>query len=762
MAHTLEINGTQYTPIEQVPLPERLPVSGAHSQPLLTLKDNDLFLITDLLGNISGFDDDDANSSLGLFCQDTRFLSRLELQIEQQAPILLSSDAQSGFALTALCANPHIGDRIPAEMVGIQRDIVLNGGLFEELTLTNYSTQPVRFELSLSFNADFVDLFEIRGRQRPQRGQVMWSSANERNGSVLTRGRGHSSNGNHAEGSSAGPVALTKTLTLAYQGMDRSLRESKIEFCWQQPHKIEGTTAIWHLHLDSHTPYRLGYRLQPLIDGSAASTVNLPMTLAQARSSETMEEQHWQHRITCIRSDSRSFNRLIEQAEQDIYLLRQTFGIRQALSAGVPWFSTLFGRDSIIAAYQTLILDPTIARETLEILADYQGTTVDDWRDEEPGKILHELRLGEMARCDEIPHTPYYGTVDATPLWLILYADYFDWTHDRPTLTRLWDNALAAMNWMDRNMDATGYLRYERRSPEGLVNQGWKDSDDCIVDEDGQLASTPIALCEAQAYAYGAKVRLSSMARLQQRPDLAEQWQTEAKALKQRFNQDFWMPDAGYYALALDGEGRQIKSITSNPGHCLSMGIVPEDRIQSVAERLQAPDMFSGWGIRTLSSQSPAYNPMGYHIGSVWPHDNGLIAMGLRSLGFTDQSLEIAQGIIDMIAEQPWHRPPELFCGYDRIPNQRPIRYPVACSPQAWASGTLFQFLQIMGNLVPHAPENEVLISTPKLPQFINQLSLHHLQIGNTILDLEFERSGDATACRVVKKRGNLRVVIEA
>jgi glycogen debranching enzyme len=475
-----------------------------------------------------------------------------------------------------------------------------------------------------------------------------------------------------------------------------------------------------------------------------------------------VEQNEWRQQVTQIRSDKNTFNRVIERAEQDIYLLRQSFGKGKALSAGVPWFSTLFGRDSIIAAAQTLILDPTIARETLTILAQYQGKKDDDWRDEQPGKILHEIRMGEMARCEEIPHTPYYGTVDATPLWLMLYAEYYAWTHDTETLDRLWVNARAAMDWIDRQMGKTGYLSYYRLSKRGLANQGWKDSGDCIVNHKGELAKGAIALCEVQAYVYAAKIRMSEIARMKKRLDLADQWQDEAKDLKRRFNQDFWIEDQGFCALALDGDGNQVDSITSNPGHCLSLGIFLPEKAYSVAERLRAPDMFNGWGIRTLSSLSPAYNPMGYHVGSVWPHDNSMIGVGLRSLGLVDQALELSQGLIDMMLHQPYNRPPELFCGYERVEDKAPVNYPVACSPQAWATGSVFQLLQTMVNLVPDARNNCLRIIDPALPESINSLSLHNLRVGQTLLDLEFERSGNTTACRVAKKRGNLRVVIEA
>ena len=735
----LALDGKTFVPAEQLPIPEWPCVLSERPEPTLTVKDDDLFLVTDTLGNISGCSVDDLKASMGLFCNDTRFLSRLELQIEGRSPVLLSSTADKGFLLSILCTNPTIEDRLRADTLGIRREIALGGALFEELEVSNYSTSPVRFELSLSFGADFIDLFEIRGFHRDRRGQLLRLVREE-----------------------TAPELETEEMILAYQGLDSSVMQSRIQFQHRKPDYFKGYTAVWQLELASHETQKLGYRLQMFTNNQPTSTVSAPVTLVQAKAAEFLEEQHWRQQCTQIRSDKATFNQVIERAEQDLYLLRQSFGKSQTVSAGVPWFSTLFGRDSLITASQTLMLNPALARETLTLLAAYQGKTEDEWREEEPGKILHELRLGEMARCLEIPHTPYYGTIDATPLWIMLYAEYYAWTHDRETQERLWPNALAAMDWIDCNCKETGYLGYARKSRRGLLNQGWKDSGDCIVNRKGQLATGPIALCEVQAYVYAAKVRLAEIARMKKRIDLADQWQEEARNLKERFNQDFWIQDEDFCALALDGEGNQVDSITSNPGHCLNLGIFTPEKAYSVAERLRAPDMFNGWGIRTLSSLSPAYNPMGYHIGSVWPHDNSLIAMGLRSLGLIDQALEVSQGVLDMTRRQPYQRPPELFCGYERTDGNDPVQYPVACTPQAWATGSIFQLLQMMVNLVPDAQNNCLRIIDPALPDSINQLSVHNLRVGPTLLDLEFERSGNTTACRVAKKRGNLRVVIEA
>jgi glycogen debranching enzyme len=783
----IEFDDRIFIPAEQTPIPEWACVLSERAQQTLTLKDDDTFLLTDTLGNIGGCIENNGHNSasMGLFCSDTRYLSRLELQIDRRSPILLNSTADKGFVLSVLCTNPNIDDRIRAETIGIKRELVLNGALFEEIEVANYSTSAVSFELSLSFDADFKDLFEIRGFRREQHGKLLRHVPKSEEAEFRQEARKPAHVGGVGE---VDPASLTQELgqgtaypstddfashtpssppppvelILAYQGLDNALLESRIQFVHCQPNHLKGYTAVWQLELESHETRKLGYRLQMLNNNRSASVVSAPVTLSQAKAAESAEEHNWEQQATQISSDKNTFNRLIARAKQDVYLLRQTFGQGKVMSAGVPWFSTLFGRDSIIAASQTLMLDPQIARETLTILAHYQGKSEDEWRDEQPGKILHEIRFGEMARCQEIPHTPYYGTVDATPLWLMLYAEHFAWTADYETLDKLWGHALAAMDWIDRNCKETGYLSYARKSKRGLVNQGWKDSGDCIVNRKGQLAQGAIALCEVQAYVYSAKIRLSQIARMKKRIDLADRWEEEARELKVRFNRDFWMEDQDFCALALDGDGKPVDSITSNPGHCLSLGIFTPEKAYSVAERLRAPDMFNGWGVRTLSSLSPAYNPMGYHVGSVWPHDNALIAMGLRSLGLIDQALELCQGIFDMTRHQPYQRPPELFCGFERTDGDDPVQYPVACSPQAWATGTIFQLVQMIVNLVPDAPGNYLRVIDPALPESLHRLSLQNLRVGPTLLDLEFERSGSTTACRVSRKRGNLRVVIEA
>jgi glycogen debranching enzyme len=729
----IELHGKQFVPAPQTDRERWSEAIEQQHKPTFTLKENDIFAIVDRLGNMVVDRTGNEQFVTGLFCQDTRFLSRSELQIEGRSPILLSSVAETGFSLSVAASNPPLGDRIAAYSIEILRDLVIRGGLFETIEICNYNPDPVRFSVSLSFEADFVDVFEVRGyKDRPQRGQF------------LQRDR----------------LACDR-LEFAYLGVDGVLMESRLRFSDRQPDEFCGSTAIWHLDLAPRETQKLSYCLQPHTDNEPSSQVPIPTTLDRARDAAKREHEQWSATIARYQTDRSIVNEAIAQTEDDIYLLRQSFGDRRVLVAGIPWFSALFGRDSLIAAAQTLSLDPTLARDTLFLLAEYQGKTDDEWREAQPGKILHELRFGELARCHEIPHTPYYGTVDATPLWLMLYADYYAWTGDRATIERLWPNALAAMDWIDRESAKTGYLTYFRHSPGGIDNQGWKDSGDCIVDRHGHLARGPIALCEVQGYVYAAKQRLSRIARRLDREDLGDRWQAEARDLRERFNRDFWLAHEDYCALALDGNGQPVDSITSNPGHCLHLGIFTPERALKVARRIVAPDLFSGWGVRTLSSAAAAYNPMGYHLGSVWPHDNSLIAIGLRSLGLSREAYQIFEGLFEMTVKQPHHRLPELICGYKRSGEKGPVRYPVACSPQAWAAGSLFHLLQAAVNPIPDAEAQCLRIVKPMLPPSLDRLVVRDLKVGGARLDLEFDRIGETTACRVTEQVGSVQVIIE-
>jgi glycogen debranching enzyme len=458
-------------------------------------------------------------------------------------------------------------------------------------------------------------------------------------------------------------------------------------------------------------------------------------------------------------------DKILTHSLNDLRLLRNQIGEQAFFTAGVPWYVALFGRDSLIAALQTLALDPSVAAQTLRLLAEYQGREADEWRAEEPGKILHELRVGELARLGEIPHTPYYGSVDSTPLFLITLAEYVAWSGDLDLFEELRSNVDRALAWMDEygDLDGDGYLEYESKSRLGLINQGWKDSWEAIVNADGSLARHPIALVEAQGYAYHAKIALAGLFERVGEEERAADLRKTAGRLQQRFNRDFWLEDLGFYALALQAEKEPAAVISSNPGHALWSGIVPQDRAQKVVERLLAADMFSGWGIRTLSEESRAYNPTGYHLGTVWPHDNSLILAGFRRYGFDREAQKVFRGMAEAAMHFKNYRLPELFAGFPQSGYNVPVRYPVACHPQAWSAGTIPFMVQALLGLAPEALDQRLRIVRPVLPDFVRQIKVHRMRVGNAFVDLCFEKtSDDRCGVNVLKVEGDLDVVVGA
>jgi glycogen debranching enzyme len=397
------------------------------------------------------------------------------------------------------------------------------------------------------------------------------------------------------------------------------------------------------------------------------------------------------------------------------------------------------------------------------VLAAHQGTRVDDWRDEEPGKILHEIRKGELAGSGELPHTPYFGSVDATPWFLILLAQYFRWTNDLGFVKELMPAAEAALTWIDEHgdLDGDGFVEYRSRSPRGLLNQGWKDSEDSVVHEDGTLAEPPIALAEVQGYVYLAKVRMAEVFASLGDHERAVRLRDQATVLRRRFNEAFWMEDQGFFAMALDGEKRQVRTVTSNPGHGLYCDIVEARRAEAMAERLFQPDLFSGWGIRTMSKSARAYNPMSYHNGTVWPHDNALIAAGLKRYGHVDATNRLATAMFDVAGHSEYMRLPELFCGFVRRDPSPPVEYPAACAPQAWAAGAPFLLLQAMLGISAHANENLLTVNKPHLPRWLGRVRLHNLRVAESSLSLEFHRDDRSTSFSILSKEGDVRVVME-
>jgi glycogen debranching enzyme len=464
-----------------------------------------------------------------------------------------------------------------------------------------------------------------------------------------------------------------------------------------------------------------------------------------------------------VRSDSPALNRIVERSFRDLYLLRSTIGGERYFAAGLPWYATLFGRDSLITALQTLAFDPGIAAQTLRLLARYQGSVVDDWRDEQPGKILHELRTGELARAGKVPHSPYYGTVDATPLFLILLGRYAAWTGDLGLFQELRAPVERALEWLTASGDISGrgYLEYDRRSAHGLENQGWKDAHDAIVNADGSPATPPIALVEVQGYAYLARTSIAQLYERAGDPDRAARLRAEAAALRARFNRDFWLEDRRCYALALQAGAEPAAVTSSNAGHMLWTGIADNAGAAAVAERLLEPDMFSGWGIRTLSSAEQCYDPNGYHLGTVWPHDNALIVAGLRRYGHDDAAHRIFTALLDAATGFDQYRLPELFAGFVREEHAVPVPYPVACRPQAWAAGAVPYMLASTLGLVPEAFERRLRVVRPRLPDPAYSLEVHGLRVGTATAALRFDRTGDGVSVRVLRIDGPLDVIVE-
>ena len=469
----------------------------------------------------------------------------------------------------------------------------------------------------------------------------------------------------------------------------------------------------------------------------------------------------WFDEITHIETDNQLFNEVLRRSLTDMRILWANDGEGgEYPAAGTPWFDALFGRDSCIAALQMLPYRPEIARNVLLSLAARQGKEENPDRDEEPGKILHELRRGEMATSGELPFAPYYGSVDSTPLFLILAHQYWQWTADRELIERLKENILQALTWMQVYGDprGEGWLAYEKRSPRGLVNQGWKDSWDAILHTDGTIPEAPIALCEAQGYAYAALRGASDLLRCLGEEHIAGDLLAQADDLRDRFHPAFWLDDEGYYALALDGDGQPVASITSNPGQALWTGIVSDEHRSQVASRLVASDLFTGWGVRTMSSRALRYNPYGYHLGTVWPHDNSLVAAGLKKCGFEGEANMILTGLFEAAQDFEYFRLPELFGGADRAPHQKPVEYPVACKPQAWAAGSVPMILAHVLGLAPDAERGRLNVVNPRLPEWLNEVTVNNMRVGEATADISYMRQDGSTQLQVTNVRGDLEV----
>jgi len=672
------------------------------------IKENDLFLMTDPSGDIPVNNE----SGLGLYTRDTRFLSRMELTINGEKPVLLHSSAEDNYKAHFLLTNRHMEEngqvRLWRESVEVRRTrFISENVLYERVALTSYNPKPVRLELGLAFGADFLDMFAVRGYVPAARGKHL-------------------------------PVEAGKqSLVFGYEGTDGIRRATAIEWDHEAGEAGEDGTIRFALSFEPGERIVISLAISPVIGEEKPKRIVEKDAIARL----TGSYEQWMKESTQIRTDDGIFEKVYSRSLKDMRVLLTDVGHGPFPVAGLPIFAVPFGRDSLIAAMQMLPVNPRIALGTLRTMAASQGTKVDPWRDEEPGKIMHEMRYGELANTGQIPFNPYYGSIDSTPLFLVLLAEYVAWTGNLDVMRELMPNVEAALEWIDRygDVDGDGFVEYQQKADGGLSNQGWKDSADSVLHENGEFGTPPIALVEVQGYVYQAKKNLAPLFRRLGRADTADRLEAEAAELKKRINEAFWMEDLGTFALALDGEKKQVRAVTSNPGHLLMTGAVEGERAARLAVNLVSPEMFSGYGIRTMGTRSVGYNPMSYHNGSIWPHDNAICLLGMSRMGFLAEAAKVMEGLLAAARQFEYCRLPELFCGYSRESGPV-IPYPVACSPQAWAAGTAAKMLQAMLGIAPDASAGEIRLN-PVLPPGMSFLEARNISIGNGHLSVRIRRT---------------------
>jgi glycogen debranching enzyme len=708
-------------------------VMHAHTERLWSTKEGEMFLCADAEGNL----DAEKVTGSGLYWRDTRYLSDFVLDVDGNTPLLLSTSADRAFASHVDLTNQDlVGEdgTVTAVQgtVNIRRTRVIDGRFYERIRVRNYNATAVEFTLNLTFGTDFADIFEVRGLRRATRGKL------------------------------AQPKADRSSIAFAYAGLDGVFRETRISFALEPTElEVRGTqvVAAWRLRLEPTQTEMIALTVEPRVANFRPPDKPFDVAMHELRRSY----ESWERSCTRVWTDNQLYNSLLARGLRDLRALLTPTRHGNLPAAGIPWFVAPFGRDSLLTCHQTLLLNPDLTRTTLEVLAAFQADEVDEWRDAQPGKILHELRQGELAGANEIPHTPYYGSIDSTPLWLLLLGTYYRWTGDLGFCRRLLPNVERALEWVETygDPDGDGFVEYQRSSPRGLTNQGWKDSHDSVVHVDGKLAEGPIALAEVQSYVYLAKLRLADVFEALGDRDRAAALRAQAASLKVAFNERFWVESEQYFAMALDGDKRPVATITSNPAHGLYCGVVDPDKAAPLARRLLAPDMFSGWGVRTLSKSAVAYNPMSYHNGSIWPHDNAIIGAGLKRYGFAKATNRLATAMFEMAVTVDDMRLPELFCGFTRRSPNRPVAYPVACSPQAWAAGAPYLLLQAMLGISADAPANILNVGKPQLPGWLNTVELHDLRVGRSTISIVFQRHGETTGFSLLDKDGDVRVLME-
>ncbi|MGH7853645.1 MAG: amylo-alpha-1,6-glucosidase [Candidatus Binatia bacterium] len=700
--------------------------AASSSAEVRVLKHDDSFGVFDRSGDIQHA----GLGEQGIYHEGTRFLSLLAFRFGNLQPFLLSSTIKrDNLLFTINLTNPDL--YVNGALVLRRGDLhifrtkfIFRATCYETLELVNYSLSPIELSFTLQYDADFADIFEVRGIKR--------------------RARGHRL-----------PDEVTADrVVLGYQGLDRVVRRTEIEFS-PAPERLSASRAYFQRNLPpgKHEQFSFSYmfKIDDRHAGRLPAEAGLePVERALRAKAEACETQTSNH----------EFNRWLEQSAADLHMMLTETPHELYPYAGVPWFSTPFGRDGIITAMSVLWLNSRIARGVLRYLAAYQATEVMPERDATPGKILHEVRYGEMAALDEIPFGRYYGSTDSTPLFVMLAGAYYDHTGDREFIESIWPNIKAALDWIDvyGDIDGDGFVESARLSSRGLVQQGWKDSWDAISHADGSLPEAPVALCEVQAYAYAAKQAGGRLATILGHTDYARALLDQARALREQFNAAYWCDDLSIFALALDNKKRPCRVVASNAGHCLWGGIATEEYAKRVAERLLSEDCYSGWGVRTLSTREVRYNPMSYHNGSVWPHDNAILAAGLANYGLKDAVNRIISGLFDASVFFDMHRMPELFCGFSRREGEGPTLYPAACAPQAWAAAAAFMMLQASLGLSVDGAASQVRFGSPMLPVFLDEIRIQNLRVGNASLDLVVDRSFRGIG--VERRDGDANIVI--
>jgi glycogen debranching enzyme len=708
--------------------PFHIPATGTATRARCTLKYGDTFVVVDSHGDIGT----STGGPDGLFHEDTRFLSHLKLSLNGCEPLLLGFSLRDDNTMLASdLTNPdiHAGGQITVQQHTLH--IVALGVLwrnlaYQRLTIRNHGDRPVALRLAINFDSDFADLFEVRGVQRRRRGVA-----------------------------AAGVTGLAEAV-LSYQGLDGKRRRTTLSFD-PQPSELSAQTACYRLNLAPG-----GGALVFMTIGCNQPNDEQPVSFQRGlRAVHRERRQSWRNGTT-VETSNHIFNEVLCRSMADLHMLITDTPQGRYPYAGIPWYSTTFGRDGLITALQMLWFDPTVARGVLRRLAFYQAKTDDPATDAQPGKILHEMRSGEMAALHEVPFGLYYGSVDATPLFVLLACLYAERTGDAETLAELWPNIEAALRWIDGrgDPDKDGFVEYRRASENGLANQGWKDSRDAIFHADGRLAEGHIALAEVQGYVFAAKQMAARWAHRLGHTQTAGRLEAEANQLAERFEAAFWCPELETYALALDGAKEPCRVHTSNAGQLLFTGILQPDRAAKVANDLAQPQFFSGWGIRTVARGAARYNPMSYHNGSIWPHDNALIALGLARYGLKRPVERIFKGLFDAASYMDLRRLPELFCGFQRQHGRGPTLYPVACCPQAWASATPFTLLEASLGLEFDQRNNEIRLRNPILPPFLDEVFLRNLRLGHSSLDLRIHRHKGEVSVDIPRRLGRIQVSV--